>query len=59
MKGAAEEPKCGNATAHSWQELGVNDAGETVERCGNCLERRYTKDGSVRYDEAPKPAAEG
>lgn len=45
-----DEPRCINKMRHSWQPLGKEDNGETVDRCGNCLTLRYEKDGTVRYE---------
>ena len=36
-----EEPPCTKAQQHYWHELGREDNGETVYRCGNCLMLKY------------------
>ena len=47
------EPACKLGFEHSWQHLGEEDSGETVERCGNCLALRYKgKDGAITGYEA-------
>lgn len=46
-----EEPKCKQGYEHSWFFLGVEDNGEKVYRCGNCLVRKYeAPNGTVRYE---------
>lgn len=46
-------PKCKAETGHWWADLGKQDNGEQVHRCGSCLTFKYVKDGVERY-EAPK-----
>jgi len=46
-----EEPICTKAPQHYWHELGVEDNGEVVHRCGNCLVLKYVgENDEVRYE---------
>ena len=49
-----EEPACPKAPQHSYQFLGVEDNGERVHRCGNCLLRKFTdaNNAVLRFEEA-------
>lgn len=61
MREAKKEPKCEvpapppppvtpRGRDHVWVELGKEDSGEVVSRCGHCKTLRYELNGAVRYE---------
>lgn len=45
-----EEPTC-KQPQHGWHELGVEDSGETVSRCGSCMALKYVDaEGNERWE---------
>lgn len=46
-----QEPACRTDAPHGWFELGTEDNGEKISRCGNCGALKYVApDDAVRYE---------
>lgn len=45
-----QEPVCKAGGQHVYFVLGIEDSGEEVARCGNCLTLKYTQGQQVRFE---------
>jgi hypothetical protein len=51
MKPQLDEPPCRPGYEHGFADLGKEDNGEQVSRCGTCMTVRYVAEGgAVRYE---------